>query len=105
MSLPVPCDLWKQRMMAARHAAVVLAAMLVLQGPHTSHAQSSDICDPAQTGFHDPAQAAVVCYTGNFLTKMLTELNSGQNKTVEHVRVHLVRAAAITLCVCVCVCV
>lgn len=32
---------------------------------------------------------AVACYTGNFLAKMLGELNAGNNKTVEHVRVHL----------------
>ena len=32
--------------------------------------------------------------SGNFLVKMLTELNSGNQKTAEHVRVHLYVGAA-----------
>mmetsp|Transcript_2582 Transcript_2582/g.5107 ORF Transcript_2582/g.5107 Transcript_2582/m.5107 type:complete len:168 (+) Transcript_2582:80-583(+) len=50
-------------------------------------AHGSDICGSG-TGFSG-AEQAVVCYTGNFLTKMLTELDAGNNKTAEHVRVHL----------------
>jgi len=49
---------------------------------------SQDICSSSDTGFHDQQQA-VVCYAGNFLTKMLGELDGGQAKSVEHVRVHL----------------
>lgn len=52
-------------------------------------AAAQDICDASATGFTDASQEAVVCYTGNFLVKMLGELDAGQNKTVEHVRVHL----------------
>ncbi|GAX77742.1 hypothetical protein CEUSTIGMA_g5185.t1 [Chlamydomonas eustigma] len=37
----------------------------------------------------DREQRAVVTYVGNFLTKMLTELNSGSLKSPEHVRAHL----------------
>eukprot|EP00128_Syssomonas_multiformis_P014500 Colp12_sorted_trinity150504_noHs@29660 len=60
---------------------VLLAVTLAV-----SSAWAVDICDVK--GF-TAQQQSVVCYAGNFLTKMLTELNAGQNKTVEHVRVHL----------------
>eukprot|EP00466_Bigelowiella_natans_P006269 jgi/Bigna1/89973/estExt_fgenesh1_pg.C_590054 len=49
---------------------------------------TADICSKSATGLSD-GQLAVTCYSGNFLTKMLGELNQGQNKTAEHVRVHL----------------
>ena len=50
------------------------------------YVQSEDICEVA---FPNREQAAVACYAGNFLVKMLQELNSGNNKTTTHVRVHL----------------
>eukprot|EP00386_Alphamonas_edax_P014357 GDKI01044136.1.p1 GENE.GDKI01044136.1~~GDKI01044136.1.p1 ORF type:complete len:186 (+),score=45.71 GDKI01044136.1:52-609(+) len=46
------------------------------------------ICSPEATGYMGN-KLAVVCYTGNFLTKMLSELNEGDVKTREHVRSNL----------------
>lgn len=50
---------------------------------------SKDICSIQDTQAPTLASQAVLCYAGNFLTKMLAELNKGNNKTTEHVRVHL----------------
>ncbi len=47
-----------------------------------------DICSASDTGLTG-AQQAVTCYVGNFMTKMLGELDGGNKKTAEHVRVHL----------------
>ncbi|GAB5353765.1 hypothetical protein AAMO2058_000062000 [Amorphochlora amoebiformis] len=48
----------------------------------------ANICSPRDTGLMGN-NLAVTCYAGNFLTKMLDELNGGHLKTAEHVRVHL----------------
>mmetsp|Transcript_31346 Transcript_31346/g.76467 ORF Transcript_31346/g.76467 Transcript_31346/m.76467 type:complete len:187 (-) Transcript_31346:225-785(-) len=70
-------------------APALLPLFLLSAAPRVrAAAGGSDICDAAQTTLVGDQQA-VTCYTGNFLTKMLGELNAGQNKTAEHVRVHL----------------
>ncbi|KAG1672695.1 hypothetical protein FOA52_005172 [Chlamydomonas sp. UWO 241] len=69
---------------AVRAAPVQLLLPSVQAAPDT---RSS--CSATDTGFSDPKEQAIACYTGNFLVKMLSELNSGEAKTVEHVRVHL----------------
>lgn len=48
-----------------------------------------EICTLSSQHFSTDDQQDIACYAGNFLVKMLGELNGGQNKTVEHVRVHL----------------
>lgn len=55
-----------------------------------SDASGQDICNPKISGFKAGSdEDAVACYAGNFLVKVLTEVNSGSTKTAQHVRVHL----------------
>lgn len=53
-----------------------------------SHVETA-ICSKSLTGFHSCVQSSVVCYVGNFLVKMLAELNAGDAKSVSHVRSNL----------------
>mmetsp|Transcript_4034 Transcript_4034/g.14382 ORF Transcript_4034/g.14382 Transcript_4034/m.14382 type:complete len:153 (-) Transcript_4034:1807-2265(-) len=74
-----------------RMQAMVVAAatlMLAVSGPTRAAGEQLDVCSERATGLSGD-ELAVVCYAGNFLEKMLTELDGGQNKTVEHVRLHL----------------
>ena len=71
----------------------LLAVAACLTGA-ASLVAGEDICSPSATGFTDSAQAAIACYAGTFVVKMLGELNSGPplgptRKTQQHVRYHL----------------
>ncbi|GAB5360858.1 hypothetical protein AAMO2058_000663400 [Amorphochlora amoebiformis] len=65
---------------------LIQAALVILSTAEALKGSGRDICNVEGV---TTEEQAVICYAGNFLTKMLTELNGGQNKTVEHVRVHL----------------
>jgi len=51
--------------------------------------ENLDVCDNSKTGFKDETEQTILCYVGNFLVRMLTELNGGEEKTSVHVRTHM----------------
>merc|ERR1711871_1393170 len=80
-----------------RHMMRLSAACLLLFATSsalpTVEFTNLDLCNPTQTGM-DGSAAAITCYGGVFLTKMLAELNQSPplgaaRKTQQHVRWHL----------------
>mmetsp|Transcript_30004 Transcript_30004/g.41542 ORF Transcript_30004/g.41542 Transcript_30004/m.41542 type:complete len:655 (+) Transcript_30004:104-2068(+) len=81
-------------MAAGRNVIFFLFAWSLVETPFLAVAEEAgesaikDVCDASKTGFKDSEQA-IVCYAGSFLVKMISELNGGETKSAQHVRVHL----------------
>ncbi|CEL93111.1 unnamed protein product [Vitrella brassicaformis CCMP3155] len=70
----------------ARSVSCIVAIALFLCGTcHGRVEQTQDICKD----YDGTPQTTITCYGGTFLVKMLSELNSGESKTVEHVKSNL----------------
>jgi hypothetical protein len=66
----------------------MIQRVLLFQAGIFALCYAQSICNSSDVPFVKD-ELAVACYGGNFLVKMLSELNSGNAKTVNHVRVHL----------------